>query len=141
MSIIQEVQTAPSSPTSVLSSLGLSMAEMHLVGQPATPPSAAMGAAALSPSSCFKTTPKGNLIYCPESSMPSQSVGVGGSPFSPTKVSTADIVAFGGIPEPSSAGLRSSNRLRAQPNADVPMLERAMKIVEQRDSPSYNLRY
>ncbi|XP_051220535.1 uncharacterized protein [Lolium perenne] len=37
-----------------------------------------------------------------------------------------EVIAFGGIPKPS-AGLRSSNRLGGQPDADMPLMEKAMK--------------
>jgi hypothetical protein len=41
-------------------------------------------------------------------------------------ISTEEVIAFGGIPKPS-AGLRSSNRLGGQPDADMPLMEKAMK--------------
>jgi hypothetical protein len=40
--------------------------------------------------------------------------------------STEEVIVFGGIPKPS-AGLRSSTRLGGQPNADIPLMEKAMK--------------
>jgi hypothetical protein len=43
-----------------------------------------------------------------------------------------DVVAFGGIPDYSKVGLRSSSRIRAQPNADAPQMERAMEMAERR---------
>jgi hypothetical protein len=46
--------------------------------------------------------------------------------------STAEVIAFGGIPKPSS-GVRSSTRLGCQSNADTPQLERAMKKSQLRD--------
>jgi hypothetical protein len=42
------------------------------------------------------------------------------------------IIAFGGIKEEKMRGVRSSGRLRAQPNSDVPLLERAMMLAEKR---------
>jgi hypothetical protein len=43
----------------------------------------------------------------------------------PLQHSYEDIVAYGGIPESSAFGTRSSDRLGAQPNADQPQLERS----------------
>ena len=40
--------------------------------------------------------------------------------------SEAEIFAFGGIPDASLVGLRSSDRIRNQPNADSSIMERAM---------------
>jgi hypothetical protein len=48
--------------------------------------------------------------------------------------SLEDIVAYGGIPDPAGSGLRSSLRIKAQPNADMPQLERAMHLTERRQS-------
>jgi hypothetical protein len=45
----------------------------------------------------------------------------------------ADIIAFGGVAEDTMAGLRSSDRLRAQPFADATQMERAMMIAQRRD--------
>jgi hypothetical protein len=49
--------------------------------------------------------------------------------------SREDIIAFGGIPDVSSTDLRSSGRIRAQPNADATQMERAMVLAAARDSP------
>jgi hypothetical protein len=46
--------------------------------------------------------------------------------------STEEVIAFGGIPKPS-AGLRSSTRLGGQSNADMPLMEKAMKNAELQD--------
>jgi hypothetical protein len=43
------------------------------------------------------------------------------------------LVAFGGIAEPSSNGVRTSVRIRAQPNADMPQMERAVHLAQRRD--------
>jgi hypothetical protein len=48
--------------------------------------------------------------------------------------SNDEVVAFGGIPAPS-ADIRSSSRIRAQDNADLPQMERAMRMAQLRDSP------
>jgi hypothetical protein len=47
--------------------------------------------------------------------------------------SREEIISFGGINESAAVGLRSSGRLRAQPNADASQLERAMLIAQRRD--------
>jgi hypothetical protein len=45
---------------------------------------------------------------------------------------TEQVVAFGGIQDEALRGVRSSGRLRAQPNADVTQMERAMLIAKKR---------
>jgi hypothetical protein len=40
--------------------------------------------------------------------------------------SLEEVIAFGGIQKPT-AGVRSSTRLGSQPNADMPIMEKAMK--------------
>jgi hypothetical protein len=45
----------------------------------------------------------------------------------------ADVIAFGGIAEGVVVGVRSSDRLRAQPFADATQLDRAMMIAQRRD--------
>ena len=50
-----------------------------------------------------------------------------------TKLYTKEqIVAFGGIQEEASRDVRSSGRLRTQPNADMTQMERAMMIAKKR---------
>ena len=44
--------------------------------------------------------------------------------------SMSEVINFGGIANPTTVGLRSSDRLRAKPDADLPQLERAMGLVE-----------
>jgi hypothetical protein len=44
-----------------------------------------------------------------------------------------DVIKFGGISEKSVVGVRSSDRIRAQPNADVSQLERAQERAQIRD--------
>ncbi|KAK1611062.1 hypothetical protein QYE76_034735 [Lolium multiflorum] len=45
-----------------------------------------------------------------------------------------EVIAFGGIPKPSS-GIRSSSRLGQQRDGDMPQLDRAMKRAQLRDAP------
>ena len=62
-----------------------------------------------------------------------------GSPSSPSLASpTAEevqrrVIEFGGIMDASAAGLRTSDRIRSQPNADVTIMERAMDLAHRRD--------
>jgi hypothetical protein len=61
------------------------------------------------------------------------------SPSTPTlrgSPSYEDVVAFGGIKDCSKLGLRSSSRIQAQPNADVPQMERAMELAARRTPSS-----
>ena len=46
------------------------------------------------------------------------------------------VIAYGGIADFSKSGLRSSARIRAQPNGDAPQLERAMELIQRRDHSS-----
>nr|XP_051221923.1 uncharacterized protein LOC127340189 [Lolium perenne] len=55
----------------------------------------------------------------------------GDFPRSPTR---EQLIAFGGISEPAFNGIRSSDRIRAQPNADVSQMERAIQLAQQRDN-------
>ena len=43
-----------------------------------------------------------------------------------------DVITFGGIMDPAATGLRSSDRLRAQPDVDLPELDRAMNLLHRR---------
>lgn len=45
-----------------------------------------------------------------------------------------EILAFGGMKEVSRTEARSSDRLRAKPNADLPQLERAMELAQNKDA-------
>jgi hypothetical protein len=47
-----------------------------------------------------------------------------------------EIIAYGGIPEAASKGLRSSGRIRAQPTADCTQMERAMGLAQAKNSTS-----
>jgi hypothetical protein len=78
----------------------------------------------------------------PRVSLPSspqqRTVSGNGSPFTPRgtgdflggRYSQAEVLAFGGIP---TAGIRSSERIKKQPNADAMQLERAQGVALQRD--------
>jgi hypothetical protein len=48
--------------------------------------------------------------------------------------STEEVIAFGGIPKPTTV-LRSSARLGGQPNADMPLLEKAMMNAQLHSDP------
>jgi hypothetical protein len=50
--------------------------------------------------------------------------------------SVKEVVAFGGIEDASAHGIRSSECIRAQPNADLSQLERAQQQASARD-PSH----
>ena len=43
------------------------------------------------------------------------------------------VVDFGGIPDGATLGVRTSGRIRAQPNADATQLERATALAQHRD--------
>jgi hypothetical protein len=47
-----------------------------------------------------------------------------------SRYSQAEVAAFGGV---NVAGIRSSERIRSQPNAEASQMERAQKIAMQRD--------
>nr|XP_051199363.1 uncharacterized protein LOC127312853 [Lolium perenne] len=56
---------------------------------------------------------------------------------SPTnKPSMEEVISFGGISRGSDMGLRSSDRIRRQPNADATQMERAMDLAQRRDDTS-----
>jgi hypothetical protein len=46
--------------------------------------------------------------------------------------SIEEVIAFGGVPKPNM-DVRSSSRLGGQPNADMPQMEKAMKMAQMRD--------
>ena len=58
------------------------------------------------------------------------------SPFGGIGLPREDVVAFGGIPDAFVLGVRSSDRLRAQPFADSTSMERAMLLAQRRDFPT-----
>jgi hypothetical protein len=51
----------------------------------------------------------------------------------PTKPSREDIIALGGIQDPAKEAPRSSEHVRAQPNADTSQLERATTLAQQKN--------
>jgi hypothetical protein len=59
-----------------------------------------------------------------------QKCNVDKATLTPTK---ADVIAFGGIAQGMVAGVRSSDRLRAQPFSDATQLDRAIMIAQRRD--------
>jgi hypothetical protein len=67
---------------------------------------------------------KNNILPCALSLVENDSVSL--------CPSIEDVIAFGGIPKPISTG-RSSTRLGGQPNADMPQMEKAMKMASLRD--------
>jgi hypothetical protein len=52
------------------------------------------------------------------------------------RFSKDELIAFGGIPEPSAANIRSSERLRAQPDHDATQMERAQLRAATKNSPA-----
>jgi hypothetical protein len=82
-------------------------------------------------SNTINITPNGSASTV-FNSLPLPSVAnTGDTPSLPTR---EELIAFGGISEPAFNGIRSSDRLRAQPNADASQLERAMQLAQQRDN-------
>jgi hypothetical protein len=56
---------------------------------------------------------------------------------SPTnKPSMEEVISFGGISRCSDMGMRSSDHIRRQPNADATQMERAMDLAQRRDDTS-----
>jgi hypothetical protein len=72
----------------------------------------------------FQYSPKNNLHSCALSLVENDSIS--------HCPSIGEVIAFGGIPKPISA-VRSSTRLGGQPNADMPQMEKAMKMASLRD--------
>jgi hypothetical protein len=54
------------------------------------------------------------------------------TPVSPALFSD-EVIAFGGVKSQTAKGIRSSGRLRAQPNADATQLEKAMLLAQRRN--------
>jgi hypothetical protein len=54
------------------------------------------------------------------------------------RYSKKDVIAFGGISEEAVFGVRTSERIKAQPNADVTQLERAQQNAQARDDILYS---
>jgi hypothetical protein len=58
--------------------------------------------------------------------------GIMTTPVSPALFSD-EVIAYGGIKSQEAKGIRSSGRLRAQPNADATQLEKAMLLAQRRN--------
>jgi hypothetical protein len=54
------------------------------------------------------------------------------------RYSEKEVISFGGISEDSQRGVRSSNRIRDQPNADATQMERAQQQASARDPSSFS---
>jgi hypothetical protein len=82
-----------------------------------------MEIAAPSPPHCEKCTPLVN-----------DSPRIAAVPFSPSTPSRklADIIAFGGLSEAMTSPIRSSQRVKMQPNGDATQMERATQLAEKR---------
>lgn len=63
------------------------------------------------------------------------------SPMNVTSIPREKLIAFGGIPEAMATGLRSSTRIREQPNADATQMERAMDRANSRDMAGHTNGY
>jgi hypothetical protein len=63
---------------------------------------------------------------------------VGTGAFLGGKYAVEKVIAYGGISEANGPGLRSSERIRAQPNADMPQMERAKQQVAAHDPSFYS---
>jgi hypothetical protein len=75
----------------------------------------------------FEFSPKKHILSCDLSLVENDS-------FSHCP-SIEEVIAFGGIPKPTSV-VRSSARLGGQPNADMPQMEKAIKMASLRDESS-----
>jgi hypothetical protein len=75
------------------------------------------------PSQCEKHAPLVNT-----------SPRIAAAPFSPSTPSRKieDVIAFGGIREEIASPIRSSQRVRMQPNGDATQMERATQLAEKR---------
>ena len=101
-------------------------------------PVAAAVVAGCSPAGRVRTDAVASSSSSP-SKVVAQSVGLGvatGTPrrdvgFCPTR---EEVIAYGGVANPELLGVRSSERLRAQPNVHLPQPERAMLMAARRDS-------
>jgi hypothetical protein len=67
-------------------------------------------------------------------SLANPSPRIAAAPFSPSTPSRKikDVIAFGGIREENASPIRSSMRVRMQPNSDATQLERATQLAEKR---------
>jgi hypothetical protein len=80
----------------------------------------------------MKTTGESSTSFKPNTAIPTLSLSVIENDNVPLYPSIEEVIAFGGIPQPT-AGVRSSTRLCGQPDADMPHLEKAMKNAQSRD--------
>jgi hypothetical protein len=63
---------------------------------------------------------------------------IGTSAFLGGRYSEKEVIYFGGISEGSQRGVRSSNRIRDQPNVDATQMERAQQQASARDPSSFS---
>jgi hypothetical protein len=86
------------------------------------------------PSNAWHTADKGSLPTQSIKGAMGLSSSIGSkSPFLPTKPSREDVIAFGGIQDPAKTAPRSSERVRAQPNADASQMERATTLAQHKN--------
>jgi hypothetical protein len=75
-----------------------------------------------------------NVLYMKDCSLPRSDFVSDFALDGPKKISREEVVAFGGIMEPTVRGIRSSARIEAQPNADDTQLKRAMDYMQNRSA-------
>jgi hypothetical protein len=86
-----------------------------------------------------KTTPSQCEKHAP---LVNASPRIAAAPFSPSTPSSRkieNVIAFGGIREEIASLIRSSQRVRMQPNGDATQMERAMQLAEKRLTPSHQV--
>jgi hypothetical protein len=126
-----------------------------LAAQPWAYPPAPYVAAPLMPNTVFPQSQCAPLVGAPwgfnaQTSHVMKSTGVFFSPLNtailasnvdmPSNkcLSYEEIVAFGGIKNTDASGVRSSERIRAQPNSHATQMERAMLMAQRRDDNAYH---
>jgi hypothetical protein len=126
-----------------------------LAAQPWAYPPAPYVAAPLMPNTVFPQSQCAPLVGAPwgfdaQTSHVMKSTGVFFSPLNtailasnvdmPSNkcLSYEEIVAFGGIEKAVASGVRSIERIRAQPNSDATQMERAMLMAQRRDDVAYH---
>jgi hypothetical protein len=90
---------------------------------------------------CFTDMPDNTTIITSPNFCASQADGATKNNMKPVTVntpvskafSTEEVIAFGGIKSQEVTGVRSSGKLRAQPNADATQLEKAMMLAQRRN--------
>jgi hypothetical protein len=92
--------------------------------------------AASSPGACGKVGFQNMEEPCTKRSAAAYPNGTG--VFLGGRYSEKDVISYGGISEKSQLGVRSSNRIRAQPNADSSIMERAQQQASARDPSSFS---